>query len=61
MELTIEDYLKAQEIVKNYRGCGNGGHGCGKLFKVEETVRTIQYGQEYHWCESCYEKIKDDY
>lgn len=59
--ITLEEYRQAQQIVKDYRVCGNGGHGCGKLFKIEDTNHTIQYGQEYWWCKVCYEHIKNDW
>lgn len=67
--ITLEEYQQAQQIVKDYRVCGGDGegrgackgHGCGKMFKVEDTTRTIQWGQEYYWCATCYESVKDDW
>lgn len=58
--ITIENYREAQQTVKDHRVCGNGGVGCGKLFRTEDVIRTVQYAQEYHWCKVCYEKIKND-
>lgn len=60
MNVTLEEYLQAKQIVKDYRICGNSCYGCGKLFKIEDTTRTIQYAKEYWWCEHCYKEIKDD-
>lgn len=66
---TITDYYLAQDLLKDYKICGNGsrkypapehGHGCGKLFKTEDVTKTIQYAQVYYWCKDCYPKIKDD-
>ncbi len=58
----IATYRQAEQVLKDYKICGNGGHGCGKVFKTEDTTRTIQYGQTYYWCnENCYDKIKDDW
>jgi hypothetical protein len=56
--VTVEEYNKALEIVKNYKICQ--GYSCKQVFKTEDTVRTIQYGQEKYWCRICYENIKDD-
>ncbi len=61
MEPTLEDYRKALEIVQNYRVCGNDGYGCGQLFKVEDMNKTIQYGNEYHWCKECYDVIRNEW
>ena len=65
MDCTIEDYQKAQQLLKDHKVCGNwcggnSGHGCNQVFKTEEVTRTIQYGQIYYWCSACYELIKDD-
>jgi hypothetical protein len=59
--ITLEEYKEAQQIVKDHRVCGNGGHGCGKVFKKEELNHTIQYGAEYYWCAKCYPAIKNDW
>lgn len=63
--ITLEDLQKAEQLLKDYKVCGNwnggkSGHGCNKVFKTEEVTRTIQYGQTYYWCPVCYEGIKDD-
>lgn len=50
----------AMEVMADHKICGNGGVGCGKLFKNADVTTTHQYGQTYHWCKTCYPKIKDD-
>jgi len=57
--LTLEEYQKAQQIVKDYCVCA--WHSCGKLLKLEDAQYTIQYGNEKWWCAECYEKIKNDW
>ena len=58
--ITLEEYRKAQQIVKDYRVCEDW-YGCGKLMKIEDAHHTIQYGNEKWWCADCYEKIKNDW
>ncbi len=60
MNPSIGDYRKALEIIRDFKVCGNGGHGCGKVFRNEDVERTIMYGQTYYWCKDCYKGIKDD-
>lgn len=59
--MTPNEYKLAEQIVKDYKICGNGGIGCGKVFLEKDLTRTTQYGQTYYWCKECYPKIKDDY
>jgi hypothetical protein len=64
-QITLEEYLKAKQIVEDYKVCGNwnrrkSGHGCNHVFKTKDLIRTDQYGQTYYWCPKCYEGIKDD-
>ena len=54
--MTIKEYKTAKQIVKDYKVCGNGWCGCGKVFKTKDVTRTIYYGQVYYWCNKCYSK-----
>lgn len=57
--ITLEEYRKAEEIIKNYRVCsGYCGH---KILKVEDAQYTIQYGNQHWWCKECYDKVKNDW
>ncbi len=58
-QVTLEDLKKAKQLLKDYKMCGNSCYGCNKAFKTEETTRTIQHGQIYYWCATCYERIKN--
>ena len=62
-KITLEEYNKARQLLNDYKVCGNwcgrdSGSGCNKVFKTEETNRTVGYGQAYYWCANCY--TKDD-
>jgi len=65
MNVSLKKIRKAEQLLKDYKVCGNwngrdSGHGCNKVFETKELIQTVGYGQIYHWCPKCYEKIKED-
>lgn len=63
---TLQEYLDAQKLLKDYKVCGtyNGGksgYGCNQIFKIEEVTRITYYGNTHYWCSKCYEQVKDEW